>query len=257
MVLSQKIKALRADRRLTQKQLGERLGVSTVTIRCWENGIKSPSVTALKSLSQEFQVSADFLLGTSGDDTFTDFELNPGEKKFIQNYRLLDRHGKKAVNAVLGVELERIQSIAQKPTAIQRLIPHYLTTSAAGSAFPIDDSEKEMMVVDEPAYMNADFAVNISGTSMEPIINDGDTVFVQATTELNIGDVGIFSVDGSMYCKQYYIDQDGNVTLVSANPQMRHTNVYLPAESNHEFKCFGKVLVGHSLKLPDYFTARQ
>lgn len=64
-----------------------------------------------------------------------------------------------------------------------------------------------MIPVNEKVPIEADFAVRIQGNSMYPHIKDGDTVFVKKNCKLHNGDVGIFSVNGEMYCKQYYLDE--------------------------------------------------
>jgi len=79
------------------------------------------------------------------------------------------------------------------------------------------------------------------------------SLFVKKDCELDVGDVGIFIVNGARYCKQYYIDKDRNLTLVSANPDLRESNVYISAESDATVVCCGKVLLGESIPLPDYF----
>ena len=76
---------------------------------------------------------------------------------------------------------------------------------------------------------------------------------VKKTSDLDIGDVGIFSVDGAMYCKLYYIDEHRNLTLVSANPELKRSNVYVSAESSSEVMCCGKVLLNEPVPFPDYF----
>ena len=110
-----------------------------------------------------------------------------------------------------------------------------------------------MILVDDSVPYDADFAVGIQGNSMLPYIHDGDTVYVKRDCDLRIGDVGIFCVDGAMFCKQYYIDEGRNLTLVSANPRLRHTNVHISADSGSSVQCYGKVLLDQRITLPDYF----
>ena len=88
---------------------------------------------------------------------------------------------------------------------------------------------------------------------MEPYIFDGDTVFVKKQYELGVGDVGIFSVDGAMYCKIFYIDDKGNLTLVSANPEFKESNVRVNADSDTNVVCCGKVLLPERIPFPAYF----
>ena len=70
------IKSLRLERGLTQKDLGQKTGVSELSIRCWENGTKNPSVGALLTLSEVFKVPTDYLLGISGRYNTDEFILN-------------------------------------------------------------------------------------------------------------------------------------------------------------------------------------
>ena len=109
-----------------------------------------------------------------------------------------------------------------------------------------------MMLADNSVPDTADFAVDIQGNSMEPYIHDGDTVYVRRDAELSIGDVGIFCVDGAMYCKQYYLDEERNLILVSANPDLRDTNVFVSADSGRSVRACGKVLLDVRVELPDY-----
>lgn len=263
MKLGERIKALRLERPLSQAELGKNLGVSEVSVRCWENGTKKPSMDAIISLANLFHVSTDYLLGVSIDETRDNLILSKQETMLLSNYRVLDKHGQKAVDTICALEKARVESEAVKIrpqsnlTILQskspsRYIPRYTTPSAAGYSTPLDGDDFEMILVDDSVPCDADFAVGIQGNSMYPYIHDGDTVYVKKDCELSIGDVGIFCVDGAMYCKQYYVDTNRNLTLVSANPRLKHTNVYIDANSSSTVKCYGKVLLGFKLDLPDY-----
>lgn len=49
---------------------------------------------------------------------------------------------------------------------------------------------------------DCDYAVRISGESMEPEIHDGDILLVKSCEEVHIGDIGIYLYDGCLYCKR-------------------------------------------------------
>ena len=217
------------------------------------------------ALSDVFHVSTDYLLGVSVDEVRDSLILSKQESVLLSNYRTLDRHGRKAVDTICALEKARVEAdgvrIVKHPDpsvktvkSPSRYIPRYTTPSAAGYSAPLDGDDFEMILVDDSVPHDADFAVGIQGNSMYPYIQDGDTVYVKKDCELSVGDVGIFCVDGAMYCKQYYVDEHRNLTLVSANPRLKHTNVYIDAESSSEVRCFGKVLLGYKLELPDYLT---
>ena len=120
------------------------------------------------------------------------------------------------------------------------------------ATFLLDGDDFEMILVDSSIPDDADFAVKIQGNSMYPYIKDGDTVYVKKCTEISIGDVGIFCVDGAVYCKQYYIDNNRNLTLVSANPDLKYTNIFTGSDSSSDVRCYGKVILGYQIELPKY-----
>ncbi len=263
MKFGERIKALRTEKPLTQKELGKYLGVSEVSVRCWENGTKNPSMNAIIALSNLFNVTTDYLLGVSVDENKDNSLLTQQETILLSNYRILDKHGKTAVDTICCIEKERVESnllISKPPVKIisgakstpNRYIPRYTTSAAAGYSMPLGGDDFEMILVDDSIPSDADFAVGVEGNSMYPYIHDGDTVYVKKNCELSIGDIGIFCVDGAVYCKQYYIDQKHNLILVSANPKLKHTNLYISAESSEEVKCYGKVILDYKIDLPDY-----
>lgn len=261
MKLGERIRALRVKKTLTQKELGKHLGVSEVSVRCWENDTKSPSMSAIIALAKLFHVTTDYLLGVSVDENRDNCLLSHQETTLLSNYRVLDRHGKKAVDTICVLEKSRVESeklnISTKIISIpsktpSRYIPRYITPSAAGYSVPLDGDDFEMILVDESVPDDADFAVRIQGNSMYPYIKDGDTVYIKKDCDLEIGDVGIFCIDGAMYCKQYFVDEERNLNLVSANPKLKHTNIIINANSEMSVKCYGKVLLDYKIDLPDY-----
>lgn len=79
----------------------------------------------------------------------------------------------------------------------------------------------------------ADTTIDIAGDSMEPTLSNGDVVYVQHTNQLEIGDIGVFYLDGQNFIKEY-----GGDELISHNPE------YAPIQIS-EFSTFviqGKVL---------------
>lgn len=84
-----------------------------------------------------------------------------------------------------------------------KVVVLYELSACAGDGFFMDSESAPDQEIESP-YLDADFAVRISGRSMESTINDGDIVFVKRTEELNSGDIGIFMVDQNAMCKRYY-----------------------------------------------------
>ena len=119
--------------------------------------------------------------------------------------------------------------------------------AAAGLGNPVDipPSHTEQYPSDYvPPKTN--FGVLISGTSMEPKIPDGSTVFVQATPALDNGEIGIFVLDGKSYCKRLKKDEE-TVALHSINPQFE--DIDIPPFS--ELRTLGRVLGGYDPRTKD------
>lgn len=62
MSFGQKLKKLRLEANLTQKELGDKLNVSFQTVSKWENDTNEPDIKTLKDLSRIFEISYEYLL---------------------------------------------------------------------------------------------------------------------------------------------------------------------------------------------------
>lgn len=62
-MVSDKIKALRTARGLTQTGLAKKLGITRSGVNAWEQGISVPSTAYIVELAYLFGVSTDYLLG--------------------------------------------------------------------------------------------------------------------------------------------------------------------------------------------------
>lgn len=67
MTLGQKIKRLRTERGLTQKELADQLHVTFQTISKWESDTNEPDFTTLKEIANFFNVSLDFIADENED----------------------------------------------------------------------------------------------------------------------------------------------------------------------------------------------
>lgn len=59
-----------------------------------------------------------------------------------------------------------------------------------------------MMPPDIPEYRRVAYAVKVSGNSMEPLYHDEDILLIEPTCEIDVGEIGIFNVDGQAYVKK-------------------------------------------------------
>ena len=63
MLLAKRIKELRKEKDLTQEDLGKLINVTKVSICCYENGTRVPTLETIVALADIFEVSLDNLLG--------------------------------------------------------------------------------------------------------------------------------------------------------------------------------------------------
>lgn len=63
MNMGEKLKSLRIEKKLTQKQVADRIGLAISAISSYESGTRYPSYDALVKLACIFHVSTDYLLG--------------------------------------------------------------------------------------------------------------------------------------------------------------------------------------------------
>ena len=67
---SQVLRELRTEKKISQKALGEILGISDRNIRFYETGEHRPDFEGLLILADYFQVSLDYLVGRSEERKF-------------------------------------------------------------------------------------------------------------------------------------------------------------------------------------------
>ena len=220
-LIKQKRKALG----LSAEDLAERAGVSPATIYRYENGtISGPRMTILRriagALGEEAADLVDRADGAVPDDANG---LNPEELDLVRKYRELDGFGRRAVNAVLDIECERVRKGVSKAPAREAgrivYLRRYMSPAAGAPLFAEQDYE-------DAGYPAADvpegtsYAVGISGHSMEPELPDGCTVFVERTEAVADGDIVIAWIDGEgTVCKRAVLDGDRIIRLESANPE--------------------------------------
>ena len=63
IIFKERLKEMRIEKKLSQKELAEALSVSQRSISSWETGFRQPDFETLEKIAKYFGVSADYLLG--------------------------------------------------------------------------------------------------------------------------------------------------------------------------------------------------
>lgn len=209
----EKLDALKAQSGDNNLTLSKKTGIPASTIYgLYKKGYENMQLSTLQSICDYFNVSLDYL-AKDGEAS----NANSAEAlRIAADYDALDPHGRRAVRAVLDVEIRRVTEEASRPALTVKLL-HFSSPSAAGE--PMDaDSDSEY--IERPASIvpdGSDFTVKLSGHSMEPDFPDGCTAFVRRTFDIDSGDVVIAWLDGGMVCKRAVLDGTSIVRLESIN----------------------------------------
>lgn len=156
------------------------------------------------------------------------------EDPIIQKIKSLDARGRRVVDAV--IEVESGEKVAPLPKRETKIIP--LFVAAAGPGEPVPDEGFGDYEVD--AGSDANFAVKISGDSMEPYLHDGEVVLCKRKRP-EIGDLAVIMVNGFLVVKQYITD-GLNIYLRSMNRNRKDLDVDIWSSGNDTVVGYGTVI---------------
>lgn len=240
MSLNSRIKERREDLKLTRIELANLIGVTPSAIANYENGISSPKVELLYKLFDALKCDANYLY----QDEMTmlikdDAQLSESESSHIKKYRSLEECDKKIVNDIIErLSITRRSEHAKEFIMLQPplLVPYYGHIASAGTGqYVFDDIPPEMIEIENNMdNMQVDFAIGVNGDSMEPTYRDGDTLLIKKQSDTNIGEIGIFMINGEAFVKEL-----GDGVLIS------HNKKYEDIHINDSVICLGKVISKH------------
>ena len=249
MGIGRRIKEARERLGLTQAELGERVGVTGSAITNYEKETSHPKEQVIYKLIETLDVDANYLFQDCVKLPKDKNDITLAEYEHIKKYRTLDDFGKERIEQELDKEITRIGELQDKQNQIDQLKQRIVTelahriaiplygkfASAGGGAYLFDDIPTDMIEVeDTPTARKADFVIGVDGDSMEPDFYDGDKIFVKKTTDLTVGDIGIFLKGSDCYIKEL-----GEDRLISRNKS--YTDIYPDEEIRRIGKVLGKV----------------
>lgn len=227
------LKRLREATGLKADEVGAMIGKSGKTVNAWENGRGQPDAEILIKLCSIYKVSN--ILEEFDDKNIITKQssFSADEITHIKKYRTLDPYGQKAVTSVLDIEFERCTYIPEpnREELIEVSINYAPVSAGFGDELEDYEQWEKASVPLTPESRKADFILVVDGDSMEPKFHNGDYILVRKQPAVDIGQIGIFGVDGKGYVKKY-----GGDKLISLNK--KYPDIPLDEES----RCFGLVL---------------
>lgn len=246
MTVGERISMLREAAGMTQEQLAGLIGTTPQNIYKYEKSIiTNIPIKRMEAIAQALNIAPGILAGWEAAAPAASDELRPCRVP-LEIDRIYDSLNSDGRGHLLqyGRYLSTLAEYRAEDGGDRiEYIRHYLTAAAAGYAAPIEGEDFELIPRPEGMPAAADFCVDISGDSMEPYIRDGQTVYVQRGAPLSPMDVGIFYVDGDVFCKQYCPGPGGQLFLLSANPKREDANIVLKPDAVRNVVCFGKVII--------------
>lgn len=244
--LGDRLRKARINSGLSQQEAATITGIKYKTINDYENGKSRPDVEKLALLCNAYNTPADYFINVTINRQKSNFNsLNEAEQKHLQNYRDLDNYGRDIVDAVLALELKRLEDFRrqldqpkhQSPSSPHPKVklPLFTLPASAGRGVALDtDVDFETIAVeDKSASREASFAIKVSGDSMEPEYFNGDVLLVKNDTNVDEGDLGIFVLNGEGYFKEL-----GRNRLISYND--KYDDIIITADDSFYVK--GRVL---------------
>lgn len=223
---------MRKKSEMSLDDISAKSGVPKGTLAKITSGVtKAPPLETMRRLVYSMGYTLDDLdRGVEESDHFS-----KEEKDHIQKYRLLDSYGKEAVDEILAIEYRRCSAPDQAPTTeadmVVFIMPGFLSPMSAGVGQPAGEDYPENYHLTKEPPRGASYIATVSGDSMEPTFYDGDKLFIHACTEINVGQIGVFFMDGQQWVKEL-----GGGELISHNPN------YPPRPITEDIICQGLVL---------------
>lgn len=251
------INSLKKEKGLTNAQIAKMSGVTLSTLDKITSGANTnPKLDTLQAICGVLGCTLDDFMDAPPKDkkksSLPDEALN-----VAKDYWSLDHWGRQVVRSVIADEKERCEDEARfleetAPPAEEepKVIPLYLVPAAAGYVSPIFGSDFDYYTLKPEDPQGAVFAIKVQGDSMEPDFPDGSIAFCNKDP-LRDGDIGVFSLDGESFIKQYHYDGFMGMTyLFSLNRDRADADKLITRTGGQTLACFGRVITKRRFPVP-------
>lgn len=250
-----KLRTLRAEKGLSQEELGKSIGSTKQVISRYEKSLRSPKISAVALLAEALGVSLSYFdenqrwvpAEDNNARSISSKVLTPAGHRIGRAYEAAPEPEQVIVERVLEPYIEvEVGEEPDEPDVPDNIIrgtdflgvSHAPRRASAGTGVYLhDDGMMETIYVREDAlprnYSNNPdryFSLTVSGDSMEPRYHDGDILLV-SKEPVNVGEIGIFVMENEGYVKKLGVGM-----LCSLNP------MYDDIRLSEDVRCCGKVV---------------
>ena len=215
MDICQNLNSILKERKITQKELCQQIGITESKLSYWLTKGKSIPSEYIVPICEYLNISPIFLLIGQEIDSKNQVTLSKEEIEFIKEYRYLSNKSKSEIRNTLNhlYDIEKRMKTSKEFTTPTIPVKHSIFKVSAGMGEWLADEEWDKInILDTPQARKATFALTIEGDSMMPDFEDGDIVLVKQQDAVDIGQICIYTVDGKGYIKKF-----GGDRLISLN----------------------------------------
>ncbi|WP_336148593.1 S24 family peptidase [Acinetobacter ursingii] len=225
--LGSRLKFLRKDKKMTQQQLADEVGVSKTSVIYWEKDENIPKHESLILLSKVLKTSPDWLLSGKERTSINNFNM----QEFMDKHGL--SKGDQSSFDVNNIQSPVVAQYAEDDGFIWIDIVEASFSCGTGEAiefhfdvingkFPFPPSFFKTKHV-HPDCMKI---IKAKGDSMSDFIKDNDFVGIDISqTEIVDGEIYAVYFEGEGMIKQIFKEEGGKLILHSLNPKYRDREV--------------------------------
>ena len=218
------IRNSRRKKGMSQEELGALAHVGKNAVGAWEAGRSRPDLSSVPVICENLGISINDFFGIPEAADQQKGKQIPDET--VREYR-------KDLIASGRYEPTIIAETEELPIRYIEMPVSTLSVSAGTGEFLDEENIVLMRFPESGVPAGADFALRVSGDSMEPRYHDGDQVLVQHTSNIRPGEIGIFVTGDMGYIKEFR--KEGLRSLNPEYPLMRFSDM-------DEVRCIGRVI---------------
>lgn len=239
MDIGLKLKQRRQEMNVSVDELAQKLNVSRTTIYRYEKGeiSKMPTET-LEKIARILNTTPAYFMGWSDKPEV--------KSNILSIYNQLEQPRQEKVIDFAQEQLDEqnnnITSLAADTADedAERITDYVEGLVAAGhGAYQEDNLHMEVSLLADEVPDSYDTIAKVAGDSMEPLIHDNDLLFIEASSQVDPNDIGIFQVNGKNFVKKFKRDYDGTYYLQSLNGA-NYPDIYL--NEDDEIRTIGRVV---------------
>ena len=228
-IFSERLKNALNEKNMKAIELSQKTGISKSSISDWINGRYEAKQDKIFLIAEALDINESYLLGLN---------VPMNKNKNISNSSLLSKINK------ISSQLEEPRQQTVLDTATTQLneqnksdvvsIEKYKNgeededesyiddiatglVSAGSGVWQDDYIQIDVRFPESEAPERYDSIAKVIGQSMEPVIRDADLLFIEATSQIDFNEIGIFQVNGENYVKKLRVDNYGVPYLESIN----------------------------------------